>query len=284
VSVHELLQNALEICRADVRAKGLMVMIDLGALNDRVEGDAARLQQVFWNLLKNGVKFTPAGGEITIRTRNDGDRIAIEIADTGIGIEPSMAEAIFTPFVQGEPEITRRYGGLGLGLAISRSIVEMHDGRISAASPGAGCGSTFSVALATLPADDASDAVPSASGRSDAQEVKVLVIDDRRDGDGLVRLLAEERGLQLYTVYDAAIAEQIAATYEIDLVVGSIAHGDRDDAARVERIVGSGRHRSIVIRDDGGGAPDATIVRGSATLIRPVTSRTLRETIDQLLA
>jgi len=106
------------------------------------------LQQVFWNLLKNAAKFTPAGGRVTIRSHNPApDRIAIEIADNGIGIEPESLTKIFDPFEQGGAAVARRYGGLGLGLAISHAIVQAHGGTLTATSAGRGQGAVFTVEL-----------------------------------------------------------------------------------------------------------------------------------------
>ena len=116
-------------------------------------------QQVLWNLIKNAIKFTPRGGSVSIRTRNRGNRFVVDIADTGIGIEPAHLPSIFNAFEQGEDAITKRFGGLGLGLAISRSIAEGHGGELSAASGGRDLGSTFTL---TLPSE-----VPSLLGESD---------------------------------------------------------------------------------------------------------------------
>ena len=117
----------------------------LGAENDYVNGDPARLQQVFWNLIKNAVKFTPAGGTIVVETSNlSDDRIAIRTIDTGIGIDPRKSTKIFNAFEQGQSSITRKFGGLGLGLAISKAMVRAHGGTISVESGGLGKGATFS--------------------------------------------------------------------------------------------------------------------------------------------
>ncbi|PYI84566.1 MAG: hybrid sensor histidine kinase/response regulator, partial [Verrucomicrobia bacterium] len=123
VCVHEILHRAYEICREDIAAKSLEVEFRLRAADSYVEGDPARLQQVFWNLIKNGVKFTPEKGRTIIETLNPApERILIRITDTGIGIEPEKIDKIFNAFEQGQISITRRFGGLGLGLAISQAL------------------------------------------------------------------------------------------------------------------------------------------------------------------
>jgi signal transduction histidine kinase len=121
VSVHEILQRAYEICREDILVKNLRMEFRLRAESVHVEADPARLQQVFWNLIKNSVKFTPAQGRIIVETFNSSpDEIEIRTTDTGIGIEPEKIGKIFNAFEQGQSSITRRFGGLGLGLAISK--------------------------------------------------------------------------------------------------------------------------------------------------------------------
>jgi len=148
VCVHEVLQRAYEICREDIAEKGIEAQFQLQAERIHVEGDPARLQQVFWNLIKNSVKFTPANGRIMIETLNPSpDEIQIRITDTGIGIEQEKIDKIFNAFEQGQSSITRRFGGLGLGLAISKAMVDAHNGKIHVASAGKDLGSTFTVDL-----------------------------------------------------------------------------------------------------------------------------------------
>jgi len=149
---HEPLQAAVEVCRAELSDKELDFAVELAAEACRVEGDPVRLQQVFWNLLRNAIKFTPAGGRIRVTSCvTAGQTVSIEIADTGIGIDEPQLSTIFEAFEQGDSDIQARFGGLGLGLAICQGIIEAHHGSIVAASPGKGRGATFTVTL-PLPA------------------------------------------------------------------------------------------------------------------------------------
>ena len=151
VSVHNVLQRALEICHEEISQKALKIELNLNAHDHFVQGDPARLQQVFWNLIKNSVKFTDEGGRISLATSNpQPGQIEIDVSDSGIGIEPDKVSKIFTAFEQGQSSITRKFGGLGLGLAISKAMVLAHGGIISASSPGPNCGATFSVRLGTI--------------------------------------------------------------------------------------------------------------------------------------
>jgi len=146
VDVHAELEHALNISEADVAAKNLSVTRRFKAPEHRCWADAARLQQVFWNLVKNAVKFTGPGGEIVVQTRNDSaHNIVVEFIDTGIGIAPELLPRIFDAFEQGGRSITGQYGGLGLGLAISKRVIDLHGGTITAHSEGTGRGARFAV-------------------------------------------------------------------------------------------------------------------------------------------
>ena len=151
VDAHAILRAALEVCQGEAEAKGLEVSLALRAKVHHVWADPVRLQQVFWNLIKNAVKFTPAGGRISLRSADAGaGRLAIEVADTGVGIEPEALPRIFDAFEQGGTAVTRRYGGLGLGLAIAKMLVELHGGSLTATSGGRAGGSLFRVELETI--------------------------------------------------------------------------------------------------------------------------------------
>jgi signal transduction histidine kinase len=143
-----LVQSALKICSQEIAAKGLTVHCDLAAAENSLWADPARLQQVFWNVIKNAIKFTPPNGTITIHSSNpQKDRLRLQVIDSGIGITASALPKIFDPFEQAGQN---GLGGLGLGLAISKGIIELHGGEISALSPGAGHGATFVIELPTL--------------------------------------------------------------------------------------------------------------------------------------
>ncbi len=160
IDAHVQIARAVEICRADAEAKKLSVGVDLSAPRHHVDADPARFQQVLWNLIKNAIKFTPQGGRIGIRTRRRGDDLTIEVRDTGIGIAAEHLPNIFNAFEQGEDAITRQFGGLGLGLAISRSIVEGHRGQLEASSEGRGRGTTFRLTLPTVAVIPADERIP----------------------------------------------------------------------------------------------------------------------------
>jgi PAS domain S-box-containing protein len=154
VPVATILREAVEGIRPAADAKGMVVGTDFDRSAGSVRADTTRLQQVFWNLLTNAVKFTPAGGRVDVSLRRDGTSILIVVADTGAGISPEFLPFVFEPFRQGETRLNRVHGGLGLGLAITRQLVELHGGTICATSAGPDRGATFTI---TLPGVNSAD-------------------------------------------------------------------------------------------------------------------------------
>lgn len=144
---HKILDHMCEIVSSEAKEKNVVLHFDKHATEHAVHADPARLQQIYWNLVKNAIKFTASGGNVQILTRSDAEHFIVEVSDTGIGIDPQMLPVIFDAFEQGEKTITRQFGGLGLGLAITKNLVQLHHGSIEVTSPGRGRGATFIVAL-----------------------------------------------------------------------------------------------------------------------------------------
>jgi len=147
IDLHDVITRAVEVSHPDIEAKAQELKVQLAAARHTISGDAKRLQQGFWNLLNNASKFTPQGGKIMLRSRNERDRVVVEVCDTGVGFEPEAATRIFEVFEQGGPNVTAQYGGLGLGLAIAEASVKAHGGVITAASDGPGTGAKLTVEL-----------------------------------------------------------------------------------------------------------------------------------------
>ena len=156
VDLAEVVRHAGETLAPTARAKDVSLRAEFDEIRGPMYADRARLQQVIWNLVNNAVKFTPPGGEVTLRLRTSGRTVELEVSDTGIGIEPDVLPHIFERFRQGDTGLTRAYGGLGLGLAIVRHLVELHGGSVTARSAGRDRGATFSVRLPFRPAPAAS--------------------------------------------------------------------------------------------------------------------------------
>jgi PAS domain S-box-containing protein len=236
--VHELLRAVIAMCRPEFAAKDLEIFLHPGAEAGHVWGDAKRLHQVFWNLVKNAIKFTPAGGRIVIRTTNHGSTLIVQVTDTGIGIAPDQVDRIFQPFEQGGRVITRQFGGLGLGLAISKSFVELHDGRLEASSEGRGKGATFTV---TLPHAMVQPLPPGPSvrpsGRKPIHARTVLLVEDHPDTRRLLARILQGRGHRVDTAGTVAEAAGLLEKKQYDVLVSDIGlpDGSGVDVMRVAR-------------------------------------------------
>jgi PAS domain S-box-containing protein len=243
---HRIIGQAIEICRSEFSGHDLRLSVEAVARHHHVNADAARLQQVFWNLIKNAVKFTPEGGAITVRTRNEGgdgeDRIVVEVSDTGIGIEPEVLPTIFDPFQQGETTITRKFGGLGLGLAICKGVVEAHGGILEAESPGKGRGTTFRVALKALPEEAVGgngqhqgDGLSVASHRPSS--LRILVVEDEPATLRLMARLLRGLGHVVTTAGTIASGHEAFESGEFDLIVSDIGLPDGTGLELMRRVV-----------------------------------------------
>jgi signal transduction histidine kinase len=200
VNVHDCVQNVLATSRTELTAKGIDLRVDLSPDSAWALADVARVQQVFWNLLNNALKFTPDGGSINVRTSlvqsGDSRRVVLEVQDSGIGIDPEVLPRIFDAFEQGERGITRKFGGLGLGLSISRSLMQMQGGTLTAESQGKGKGATFRAEFvpAAVPRDaGAADASPAAS-ETQGKSLRILLVDDHQDTAHAMGRLLETLG------------------------------------------------------------------------------------------
>jgi two-component system CheB/CheR fusion protein len=222
VDAWEILQHAIHICcTREVAAGRLRLDLGLTPGDYRVWADGPRLTQVFWNLLNNAVKFTPEGGTITVRSFFEdgaGRHVAVEISDTGIGIEPEMLPRVFDAFEQADRHITRRFGGLGLGLAVTKAIVELHGGSLTASSAGCGHGATFTVRLPQgepqLDLDDTMSALPApfaASLSAAEQALRILLVEDHADTAAAMADLLEMIGHRVTVASNVAAGLAAAA-------------------------------------------------------------------------
>jgi PAS domain S-box-containing protein len=287
IDMHRLLANVIEICQPDLAQKNIVITSDLRAEIHVVRGDSARLQQVFWNLVKNAIKFTPDGEYVVVRSRDSAEGIVIEVVDTGIGIEANLLSEIFESFVQAEQSQGREFGGLGLGLAISKTLVELHRGTITATSGGKGHGATFSV---TLPVVEPV-APPAGNGAGHPADTtthiggRILVVDDHNDTVRIMRLLLERRGYEVLTASSLQSALEVASTSGFDLVISDIGLPDGSGFELIEQLSTQGPVKAIAI--SGFGSDDD--VRRSLDagfcehLTKPVSLRDLHGAIDRMM-
>ena len=222
VDAHRLVQNALTIVHEDVTRKGLEVVTDLGASEHHVWADPIRIQQVFWNLLNNAVKFTPHGGRIAIRTSNDDGRFMFEITDTGVGIEPEHQARIFNAFEQGEVSVIRQFGGLGLGLTIAQTLVKLHGGAISVQSEGKDRGASFRVTLDVLPEPVVASTKATNGDFAITRSLRLLLVDDHADTRHILSRLLGKCGHEVSTADSGQSALKLMETEQFDALISDI--------------------------------------------------------------
>jgi CheY-like chemotaxis protein/anti-sigma regulatory factor (Ser/Thr protein kinase) len=214
------LRNALEIYESEIERKQLALRLDLAAQKVHLRADPARLQQIFWNLINNAVKFTPNGGQISIATTNDSDeQLHVHIADTGLGIESETLPKIFDAFEQG----TRtRLGGLGLGLAISKTLVEAHKGVITAQSSGRNQGTKFSLTFPTCAKPDAQSVPAVAPQAGQRQTMRILLVEDHEDTNRSLTRLLRRRGYQVQSASSLQSALELSAKEQFDVLISDL--------------------------------------------------------------
>ena len=233
VDAHDLVHQVVEICRTDLRSARLELALDLAARRHHVEVDPARFQQVLWNLIKNAIKFTGAGGTVTVQSRDEGEgppgaagtNLILEVSDTGIGIEPDRLPRIFEMFEQGGSSSPARSGGLGLGLMISRSIVEQHGGRLTGSSGGKGLGATFTVelpAVGDIPVPAASMGPLVSTPALPKRPLTILLVEDNADTLNSLAQLLTLRGHAVHTAASLAEALRVASEVDFDVLVSDI--------------------------------------------------------------
>lgn len=223
IDAHVSLRSALEICYDELRGKRQELALQLTAQEHFVRADSARLQQIFWNLIKNAIKFTPEGGGISIRTSNEpAEQLCIEVRDTGIGIEPQMLPEIFNAFEQGERSITRRFGGLGLGLAISKALVDMQGGSLRADSAGRGKGSIFVIQLPVIGPPQIIAKAPAPDGNRENVGLRILLVDDHEDTAKAMRRLLEREGHAITLAFNVNDALGEFGQNDFDLLISDI--------------------------------------------------------------
>ncbi|MBG1242251.1 hybrid sensor histidine kinase/response regulator [Nostoc sp. NZL] len=227
VSLVMVVEAALETVQLAAQAKSIQIKTIFDPTLEQVMGDPNRLQQVVWNLLSNAVKFTPTGGRVEIRLMEVGNQAQIKISDTGKGISSEFLPYVFDYFRQADSTTTRTFGGLGLGLAIVRKVVEMHGGKVQAESPGEGSGTTFTVELPLLVRSEdvrrennqSLDCEPESSLLSDTQ---VLVVDDEPDIRDLVTFILQDYGVEVTAVSSAQEALQALSESIPDVLISDI--------------------------------------------------------------
>jgi CheY-like chemotaxis protein len=245
MEVAPVIDAAVDAIRPTADAHGVDLVVDAEP-GPRISGDADRLRQVIWNLLSNAVKFTPPKGRVSIGMRTTGQDVEVEVTDTGIGIAPDFLPFVFDRFRQADASTTRAHGGLGLGLAIVRHLVEAHGGTVTAHSQGEGAGARFVVRLPAVERAAGTDqAVPGVERRGSAvarkvqqslKGVRVLVVDDEDDTREVVRMTLMQYGATVATASRVAEAMRMFGEFTPHAVVADIGMPGEDGYSLARRI------------------------------------------------
>ncbi len=286
VELSTVIQRAVDVCRPDLEARGLHLGVDLGNARWVVEADIARLQQVFWNLLRNAIKFTPHDGCVGVKCHPQNGSVLVEVTDSGVGIEPQALPRIFDAFAQADRGITRQFGGLGLGLAICKSLIEMHGGNIEAHSEGKNKGATFVVRLPVVTDAMYEEAVVAPSGQAAEtpsgkyHPLRVFVVEDHGDTAEMLRLMLESEGHEVCTAGDVASALETIDGDDYDLLLSDLGLPDGSGLDLIRELRARGNRVPAIALSGYGQEQDLQLSHQagfSAHVIKPVD-------YDQLMA
>src|SRR6476660_3068502 len=281
---HKIIENAIEMAESAIAAKQLKISTGLEAKRYHIMADCIRLQQVFWNLINNAVKFTSPAGQITLRTFNDKDgRFHFEIEDTGIGIEPQRLASLFQPFEQADPSVGRQFGGLGLGLAISKRLIDLHHGRIEAESRGRSFGATFKVTLDAQPEGTAAAGANHRLGGKTSKPLRILLVEDHNDTRRTLSRLLTHFGHDVVTADNVEGAMARIASNNIDAVLCDIGLPDGSGYEVAAQARASGRIKAIALTGFG---TEQDVQRSKEAgfdfhLVKPINFQELQKILDQ---
>lgn len=283
VDAHAVVRNVVSMFHQEMEDKGLTVTVSLRARRYHVWADPGRFQQMLLNLVSNAVKFTPADGTVTVRTSNENGTIKIEIIDNGIGIEPDVLPRLFHPFEQGETGVTRQFGGLGLGLSIVKSLVEMHKASITATSEGRGKGATFALRIESVDPPSPQPAAAVQASSAPSKTYRVLLVEDHADTRYVLSKLLASFGCTVTTAASVKEAVEASERYTFDLLLSDIG---LPDGSGIDVMKHMARFKVTGIALSGFGQ-DEDLQRsrdaGFAThLIKPVNFQVLEEAIKKV--
>jgi K+-sensing histidine kinase KdpD len=288
VDAHQAVSNVVEICRDEARFKRLDVHLNLRAKRCHVTADAAKFQQIIWNVLKNAIKFTPeGGGEIMISSDNPSETVlTVAVRDSGIGMEPEVMQRIFDPFEQGNRSFEHRFGGLGLGLAISKSLAQAHGGTLTAQSDGPNRGSTFTLSMQALPQGQAASVASKAVTDLARQALKILLVDDHHDTCAALEKLLARRGHLVAVSHDVRSAMEAAVRNKFDLLISDIALPDGTGMDLMMQLRAIANVPGIAISGFGNnGDIERSLQAGfSEHLIKPIKLDNLEAAIERALS
>jgi PAS domain S-box-containing protein len=279
IDVRQAIDHALETTQPLLESQGHRLLLDLPEQPIMLHGDLMRLTQVFANLLNNAAKYTDPGGEIALQVRAEGDHVRVSVRDSGIGIEAQQLPRVFDMFAQLAPALERAGGGLGIGLALSRGLVELHGGSMEARSEGIGRGSEFVVRLPIVPAAEPADAEPAAQPAAPASPAlpprRLLVADDNVDAASSLAVLLSLHGQEVRTAFGGLEALRLAEEWQPDAAVLDIGMQDMNgyELCRRLRAQDWGRKLLLIACTGWGQDTDRELARSAGFdhhLVKPV--------------
>jgi PAS domain S-box-containing protein len=286
LDVASVIEPAVESVRPLMEARRHTVTIDVPPTPMYVQADAVRLSQVVANLLTNAAKYTEPGGRITLRAHRDGQTVVLRVIDTGIGIEPELLPHIFEMFSQGKSELQHAEGGLGIGLALVRGLLELHGGSVEARSEGPGRGSEFIVRLPAVTAPASADSSRDNGASAGSQtRCRILVADDNRDAADSLGILLEGAGHHVRKAYDGRAALEAAEAFRPDVVLLDIGMPGMDgyEVARRIRAQRWGREMTLVALTGWGQSQDRERARAAGFdhhITKPLEPERLANLLD----
>lgn len=287
LDAHRAISNVAEMCASEIGVKNLRLSLDLRADNHHAAADAPKFQQIIWNLLKNAIKFTGENGSITISSSNQSPQsLTIGVTDTGIGIEPEIMKRIFNRFEQGDRSFQRRFGGLGLGLTISKSLAEAHGGTLIAESEGRGRGARFFFTIKTVPAHERAAQSTTASSKSRRRSLRILLVDDHPDTTAALERLLTRRGHTVAAAHDMRSAMETAERGQFDLLISDVGLPDGSGLELMTHLRATSGIRGIAISGFGmNGDVEKSMQAGfSEHLVKPVNLEKLEAAIEHAMS
>jgi len=287
VDAHPLIRQTIDIAKTDIEKKRLAVSIKLDAERHHIRADSVRIQQVFWNMINNAVKFSSPGGKIDIRTSNDErGRFEFQITDNGIGIEVERQTSLFAPFEQADRSVTRQFGGLGLGLAICKYLVELHNGAIAVQSRGRSYGATFTLTLDAIGKHVEKNEVGSQGPQKSAKSLRILLVEDHGDTRHTLSRLLTHFGHQISVAENTQTALEMVQSEKFDVVLSDIG---LPDGSGYEVVSQAKRKQPIKAVAITGFGTDEDVRRGKEAgfdfhLVKPIDFHELRNVLDQVAA
>jgi signal transduction histidine kinase len=287
LDAHQAIANVVEMCAAELDGKHLQLSVDLRAEDHHVLADAPKFQQIIWNLLKNAIKFTGENGAVTLSSSNQSpESLTIRVTDTGIGIDSETMERIFNRFEQGDRSFQRRFGGLGLGLTISKSLAEAHGGTLVGESEGRDHGASFSLRIKTAPARERATEPRPRGADSIRRSFRILLVDDHPDTSAALERLLTRRGHSVAVADDMRSAMAAAERGQFNLLISDVGLPDGSGLELMTRLRATTGIRGIAISGFGmNGDVEKSMQAGFFEhLVKPVNLEKLEAAIEQAMS